>query len=103
MHAVESFFHGYQVYPVFSDFIPPEYRNNPEALPFEGKQDVIKRFYRSMDITFVPCFLKPMEDFSVNAAGEEVEALEVEINQRLDAENSRILRELRIFEDHVSV
>ena len=58
---------------------------------------------RSMDITFVPCFLKPMEDFSVNAAGEEVEALEVEINQRLDAENSRILRELRIFEDHVSV
>jgi hypothetical protein len=103
MHAVESFFHGYQVYPGFSDFIPAEYRDNPEALPFEGKQDVIKRFYRSMDITFVPCFLKPMEDFSANATGEEVEALEVEINQWLDAENSRILRELRIFEDHVSV
>ncbi len=103
MHAVESFYHGYQVYPGFSGFIPSEYRDNPEALPFEGKQEAIKQFYQSIGITFVPCFLRPMEDFSVNAAGEEVEALEVEINQRLDAENSRILRELRIFEDHVRV
>ncbi len=102
IHTVESFFHGYQAYDRFIRFIPAEYRDNPEALPFEGKQDVIKRFYRSMGIKFVPCFLKPMEDFSVDAAVEEVEALQVAINPLLDRENSRIIRELRILEDHVS-
>ena len=43
-----------------------------------------------------------MDDFSVDAAVEEVEALQVAINPLLDAENSRIKRELRLLEDHVS-
>ncbi len=103
IHTVESFYHGYQALDGFSDFIPAEYRDNPDALPFEMKQEAIKQFYQSMDITFVPCFLKPMDNFSVDATDEEVEALQVAINPLLDAENSRINRELRVLEDHVSV
>lgn len=102
IHTVESFYHGYQAYDGFIRFIPLEYRDSPDALPFEGKQEAIKQFYQSIGITFVPCFLKPMENFSVNAAAEEVEALHVEINQQLHEEKSRINRELRDLEVHVS-